>query len=237
MVGIFQWKMGGNKRHDYHSCFQKRKRNVSNYISLLCPSVFSFRFHKSFFSFRQERAPLLLLLLHLLRSPTTIRVVVLCAAAACGSAPTRCYYYYDGGGGGGGKLEKASATFVQIINHLARLWGSKTHRIRQIEVSALPVVMTCSSYSRDLHQNHTDLLSFLDKTEWGGKGESLKTSCCCSSLHWFTHAGESLVNDLHREVKKMGRTTLCNHTLLVGVFCLLHTLKEGRRASKWRAWE
>ena len=159
MVGIFQWKMGGNKRHDYSSCFQKRKRNVSNYISLLCPSVFSFRFHKSFFSFRQERAPLLLLLLHLLRSPTTIRVVVLCAAAACGSAPTRCYYY---DGGGGGKLEKASATFVQIINHLARLlWGSKTHRIRQIEVSALPVVMTCSSsYSRDLHQNHTDLLSF-----------------------------------------------------------------------------
>ena len=138
MVGIFQWKMGGNKRHDYHSCFQKRKRNVSNYISLLCPSVFSFRFHKSFFSFRQERAPLLLLLLHLLRSPTTIRVVVLCAAAACGSAPTRCYYY---DGGGGGKLEKASATFVQIINHLARLrlhiWGSKTHRIRQIDISPL----------------------------------------------------------------------------------------------------
>ena len=99
------------------SC-HKKKRNVSNYISLLCPSVFSFRFHKSFFSFRQERAPLLLLLLHLLRSPTTIRVVVLCAAAACGSAPTRCYYY---DGGGGGKLEKASATFVQIINHLARL--------------------------------------------------------------------------------------------------------------------
>ena len=121
---------------------RKRKRNVSNYISLLCPSFFLFRFTNLSF-LQQERAPLLLHSFFIsFRSPTSC-VVAVRLRQQCYSS--RC------DDGAGGKLEKASATFVQIINHLARRGLLLHMRVKDPSNKAnrhfsFAVVMTCCSH-------------------------------------------------------------------------------------------